>query len=183
MKKSQEEFQEKEIIQDAEGDVAEQEAEAVMSDEDAQMQVLALMSENQEFNNRLLRLQADFENFKRRTRTERDDLLKYANFELVQKLLPIVDNFARAIQSNEGQGDKVLQGVTMIYRQLTETLEKEGLNEIETVGKEFDPNLHDAVMQEDSEEFEDNTIMVELQKGYLYKDKLLRPAMVKVCKK
>ena len=150
---------------------------------DAEMQVLTLMSENQDLSNRLLRLQADFENFKRRTRAERDELLQYANFELCKKLLPVLDNFERAAGSGEADAEKLMQGITMIFRQFKDILEKEGLKEISCVGEQFNPNLHDAVMQEESAEHEENTVLMELQKGYLFKDKLLRPAMVKVCKK
>ena len=157
--------------------------DASTEDMDMGMQVLGLMGENQELNNRVLRLQADFENFKRRTRQEREELLQYANFEFVKKLLPIVDNFQRALEAQDAQEEKFAKGVTMIYKQLVDVLEKEGIKQIECFGNEFDPNLHDAVMHEESEDFEDNTIILELQKGYLYKDKLLRPAMVKVCKK
>jgi molecular chaperone GrpE len=151
--------------------------------EDLGMQVLGLMGENQELTNQMLRLQADFENFKRRTRQEREELLKYSNMELVSKLLPVLDNFERALETKDAQSESFAQGMALIYRLLIETLGKEGLQPMNSEGAEFDPNMHDAVMHEPSDGHEENAVICELQKGYLFKEKLLRPAMVKVCKK
>lgn len=150
---------------------------------DMGMQVLGLMGENQELTNQMLRLQADFENFKRRTRQEREELLKYSNMELVKKLLPVIDNFERALDTKDVQAESYAQGMALIYRLFIDTLTKEGLQRMTSEGEEFDPNLHDAVMHEQSDEHDENSIISELQKGYLFKEKLLRPSMVKVCKK
>lgn len=171
------------IKQDEEDGKKDVDLDAEVTTDDLGMQVLGLMGENQELTNQTLRLQADFENFKRRTRLEREELLKYSNMELVKKLLPVLDNFERALDTKDAQLESYAQGMSLIYRLLTETLNKEGLEPIASVGTEFDPNMHDAVMHEPNDEFDENSIICELQKGYLFKEKLLRPAMVNVCKK
>ncbi|MBM7868008.1 nucleotide exchange factor GrpE [Heliobacterium gestii] len=141
--------------------------------------------ELQDWENRYLRLQADFDNFRRRTRQEKEELGTYANEGLVKKLLPVLDNFQRALAAMEkaGAAENLLSGVAMIERQFTDILTKEGLQAMEAVGADFDPQSHEAVMfGEADERFADGMIMEELQKGYLFKSKVLRPAMVKVAK-
>lgn len=133
----------------------------------------------EEHQNRLLRMQADFDNFRRRNRQEREDLVSFATEGLLTKLLPVLDNFERAI-AVEGDNPNMLAGIQMIHRQLVEVLASEGLEMMPTCGCEFDPNLHQAVLMEPSEEVADNHITAELQKGYLVKGKVIRPAMVKV---
>lgn len=130
----------------------------------------------------LQRLQAEFDNFRKRTQKEKEDLAQYAATRVVEAMLPIVDNFERALVSAETSKDfeSFAQGVEMIYRQVYALLEKEGLKPIEAVGQPFDPNVHDAIMQVDSDEQPENTVVEELQKGYYLKDKVLRPSMVKV---
>ncbi|KSU85817.1 MULTISPECIES: nucleotide exchange factor GrpE [Fictibacillus] len=132
--------------------------------------------------NRLLRVQADFENFKRRTREDQAAQLKYKSQSLITQLLPALDNFERAmdVKVEDAQAASVLQGVEMVYRQLLEAVKSEGLEVIETEGAAFDPNLHQAVMQVQDEEYESNVIVETLQKGYKLKDRVIRPAMVKV---
>ncbi|MDM5339013.1 nucleotide exchange factor GrpE [Fictibacillus enclensis] len=132
--------------------------------------------------NRLLRVQADFENFKRRTREDQAAQLKYKSQSLITQLLPALDNFERAmdVKVEDAQAASVLQGVEMVYRQLLEAVKSEGLEVIETEGATFDPNLHQAVMQVQDEEYESNVIVETLQKGYKLKDRVIRPAMVKV---
>ncbi len=128
------------------------------------------------------RVQADFDNFRRRARQEKEDSLKYGAGRLVENMLPILDNFERAL-SAEGQDlDNFLAGVSLILRQFKETLAKEGVTPIEALGTEFDPTMHEAVMSVDSPDHADNTVVEELQKGYCLHDKVIRPAMVKVCK-
>lgn len=128
------------------------------------------------------RVQADFDNFRRRTIQERDDFMKYGSLRLATNLLPILDNFERAMSASGSDGAQLKEGIELIYRQLRDVLEKEGVKPMEAVGKEFDPNFHEAVMQAPSEEHPDNVIIEELQKGYMLADRVIRPAMVKVAK-
>ncbi|MFA9558792.1 nucleotide exchange factor GrpE [Evansella sp. AB-rgal1] len=136
----------------------------------------------EETTNRLLRIQADYENFRRRTRMEKEADAKYRSQRLAEELLPAMDNFERAlmIQPESEETKNLLQGVEMVYRQLKEGLSKEGIEPIETVGQPFDPHLHQAVMQVETDEFDKNVVVEELQKGYKLKDRVIRPAMVKV---
>ena len=130
----------------------------------------------------LQRLQADFDNYRKRTQKERIELIKYASERLVVELLPVLDNFDRAVSAAKVNPDftSFSQGVEMILRQMQTALSKEGLKAMEAVGQPFDPNLHEAVLRVDSEEHPENTVVEELQKGYYLKEKVLRPCMVKV---
>ncbi|MGE6629245.1 nucleotide exchange factor GrpE [Bacillus sp. NPDC077027] len=132
--------------------------------------------------NKILRVQADFENYKRRVRTEAETAQKYRSQHVVSDLLPALDNFERAlgIDPDNDQTKSLLEGMEMVYRQLIEALKKEGVEPIEAVGIEFDPNLHQAVMQVEDENFGSNVVVEELQKGYKLKDRVIRPSMVKV---
>lgn len=136
----------------------------------------------EDYLSRLQRLQADFENYKRRVKQEKEDIYKFGSENLMLQLLPVMDNFERAMSSNGDDAKNILAGVEMIYRQLKDVLAKEGLTCIEAVGCEFDPNFHEAVMQVESDEHPANSCMEELQKGYILKEKVIRPAMVKVAK-
>jgi molecular chaperone GrpE len=135
-----------------------------------------------EFENRYLRLQADFDNFRRRSRIETEANEKYRAQKLIIDILPAVDNFERALvmEVDNDQAKSLKQGMEMVYRSLLDALTKEGLQPIEAVGKEFDPHLHQAVMQGNDENIGSNIIIEEFQKGYLLKDKVIRPSMVKV---
>jgi len=130
----------------------------------------------------LLRLQADFDNYRKRTQKEKVELIKYASERVVGDLLPVLDNFERAASAAKVNPDFTAfsQGVDMIFRQLQTALSKEGLTAMEAVGQPFDPNLHEAVLRVDSEEHPENTVVEEIQKGYYLKEKVLRPCMVKV---
>ena len=130
----------------------------------------------------LLRLQADFDNYRKRTQKEKTEIIKYASERVIGDLLPVLDNFERAVSAAQINPDfsAFSQGVEMILRQLQTALSKEGLKAIEAIGQPFDPNLHDAVLRVESEEHPENTVVDELQKGYYLKEKVLRPSMVKV---
>ncbi len=130
--------------------------------------------------NRYLRLQADFENFRRRTRQEKEELAAVVTQNLLKDLLPFLDNFERALAAEASDADSLKSGVEMIYKQLVEALKKEGLTYIETEGKTFDPNFHQAVMRVQDDTKEDGAIAAELQKGYMVKDRVIRPSMVQV---
>ena len=130
--------------------------------------------------NRYLRLQADFENFRRRTRQEKEELANLVTQNLLKDLLPFLDNFERALAAEGSEESGLRAGVEMMYKQLVEALKKEGLEYIETKDKPFDPNFHQAVMRVEDAEKEDGTIVAELQKGYIVKGRVIRPSMVQV---
>ena len=143
----------------------------------------ALKKAAEEHYQRYLRTQADFDNFRRRTRQEKEEFAKSASQSLIERLLPIVDNFERAIAASRENSDfeALAKGVDMIARQLVQVLEAEGLKAIEAVGQPFDPEQHQAVMTVEAEDGQESGIVVEeLQKGYKLKDKVIRPSMVKV---
>jgi molecular chaperone GrpE len=132
---------------------------------------------------RLLRAQADFDNFRRRTRQEKEEFAKYASQKLIESLLPVVDNFERAVSASREQKDydSLVRGLDMIIRQLYQVFEAEGVQPIDAVGKPFNPELHQAVMQAPAEDgVESGIVLEELQKGYILKDRVIRPSMVKV---
>lgn len=132
-----------------------------------------------------IRQVADFENFRKRKDKEKEEYVKFASEKIIVKILEVVDNFERGISSskNNSDFDGLLKGVELIFGQLQKILSEEGVEEIESVNKEFNPYEHQAVMVENSEEFDNNIITQELQKGYKLKGKVIRPTMVKVCKK
>ena len=141
-----------------------------------------LAVEKAELADRLLRTRAEFENARRRTERERSDFLQFAAMDLVKDLLPVLDDFERALKV-ETADRNYAKGVELIYQRLSETLKKLGLEPIESAGRMFDPNLHQAVERVETDEAEDHTVIGEFQKGYNFKGKLLRPAMVRVAVK
>lgn len=145
-------------------------------------EVAALRAEIEEHKQRVLRTQADFDNFRRRTTKEKEELGKYASAKLITELLPVLDNFERAMSTTSDNAEvaSYAKGVEMILRQFEGILHTEGLIAMETVGQPFNPEYHQAVMQVESEDHEEGIVVEEIQKGYLLKDKVLRPAMVKV---
>ena len=136
----------------------------------------------EDYYGQMQRLQADFDNYRKRTQKEKTELIKYASERLVGELLPVLDNFDRAVSAAKVNPDftSFSQGVEMILRQMQTALSKEGLKAMDAVGQPFDPNLHEAVLRVASEEHPENTVLEELQKGYYLKEKVLRPCMVKV---
>jgi molecular chaperone GrpE len=128
---------------------------------------------------RYLRTLADFENYRKRAEREKDEFRRFALNNLIRDLLPVLDNFDRALEHAEG-GDDFHKGVLMIYKQLWDVLEKAGIKPIEEVGVRFDPNIHEAVIGEEDPTVPANTVIALLQKGYFLHDRLLRPALVKV---
>lgn len=132
--------------------------------------------------NRTLRLQADYENLRRRTRQEREELIKFGSEQLINGLLPVLDNFERAMASAGDGGERFISGVEMIFRQLNEVLAGEGLAAIPAQGEQFDPNIHEAMLQVEDTGQPENTVVEELRKGYYLRGKVIRPSMVKVAK-
>lgn len=138
-----------------------------------------LAIERADLQDRLLRRQAEFDNFRRRAERERADILEYANTESVRALLPILDDFERALKV-ESADREYARGMELIYQRLSEALKKLGLEPITSAGQPFDPNLHHAVDRAETDAVEDNTVLEEYQRGYNFRGRLLRPAMVKV---
>lgn len=168
---------------DAAAPEADAEAETTASEEDAaalKAQVESLKAALEEKDNRVKRLQADFENFRRRTSKEREELANVVTQDLLKSMLPILDNFDRAMAAEQKDNESFQKGVEMIYTQLHETLKNAGLELIDTAGQKFDPNYHQAVMRVENPDLEDDTIAQELQKGYIVKGRVIRPSMVQV---
>ena len=132
-----------------------------------------------DFKDRYMRTLADFENYRKRTEREKSDFYKYAVQGLLKELLPVLDNFDRALDHAE-DGDDFHKGVLLIYKQLVDTLRKHGVKPIDESGVKFDPNIHEAVMREEDPSVPSQTVTSILQKGYFLHDRLLRPALVKV---
>ncbi|KGX88928.1 nucleotide exchange factor GrpE [Pontibacillus litoralis] len=152
------------------------------TEETATSEVEQLQQEKDEMYERLLRLQADYDNFRRRTKVERANDLKYKAQDLAEELIPALDNFERALQMDvqDEAAQKFVEGMNMVYRQITDALEKQGVEVIAAKGELFDPQYHQAVMQVEDENYESNVVVEELQKGYKLKDRVIRPSMVKV---
>ena len=127
------------------------------------------------------RLLSEFDNMRERNKKENGEMFDRGAMDTLEKLLPIVDNFERALENvSEGEKGAFEEGIEMIYKQLMETLEKIGVQPMNAVGKEFDPTYHNAVIHIEDENFGENTVVEEMQKGYMFKDMVLRHAMVKV---
>ena len=158
------------------------EAEVVEDTEEAVLDATQVLEElKNEFDNRYKRLQADFDNFRRRTNQEKEQLSGFVKGNVLADLLPVLDNFERAVQSPaEGDAKTFLDGFVMIHQNLMATLQKHGLAPIEAVGQPFDPNLHQAIMRVETDEYPEDTVVEVLQTGYTVDGRCIRPAMVKV---
>ena len=141
-----------------------------------------LAKKNADLEDRLLRARAEFDNARRRVERERSEYIQFAAMDLVKDLLPVLDDFERALKVETADRDYA-KGVELIYQRMFETLKKMGLEPITTAGCQFDPNLHQAVERVQTDEAEDLSILSEYQRGYNFKGKLLRPAMVRVAVK
>jgi molecular chaperone GrpE len=183
-KMTQDQSQEKEAEAAAaeQQETAGQEQQEPAAEIDWQQEAERWKAQAEENQNRMLRALADMENLRRRTRKEQEDLAKYASLKIIAELLPVLDNFERALAADKDSMtvESLLEGVNMVYRQMVQIFEREGLTPIQAAGQPFDPNLHQAVMQAEDPEYESGMVVEELQKGYLFKDRVIRPAMVKV---
>jgi len=142
-----------------------------------------LRREKDALQDRLLRTAAEFDNYRKRMERERGEFAAYASGEVILDLLPIIDNFERALQAPAaGEPDAFRKGIELIHKQMLDLLRKRGVKPIEALGAMFDPNFHQAVIQESSAEHKEGEVMQELQRGYMLGERLLRPAMVKVAK-
>ena len=173
------------IIDDTEKQAADDSAEVTAEDKIAALgeHLEAATRESKENMDKFMRASADLENYKKRTAREMDDLRKYANQSLVKDLLPVLDNLELAVKSSkEGKdGDEhLLDGVELIHKEILKIFEKFNIEQIDALGKAFDPRFHEAVMREETSKYTENTVTNELQKGYLMHDRLVRPSMVVV---
>jgi molecular chaperone GrpE len=139
----------------------------------------AVGEENRLLKDRYMRTLADFENYRKRADREKTEFFKYALGEVLKDLIPVLDNFDRALE-HAGEGDDFHKGVALIYKQMWDVLKRHGLRPIEQSGVPFDPKLHEAVVREENPSVPSHTVVAILQKGYFLHDRLLRPAMVKV---
>ncbi len=161
-------------------DVEEAEASEAAEGGELSGRVQQLENELQEKDAQMLRLRADFDNFRRRSQKEREELGDVVIQGIITDLLPLLDNFERALSAEVSDLDSFRTGVSMIYKQMQELLAKNGLEPIETEGRKFDPNFHQAVMRVQDPEKEDDMIEQELQRGYMVKGRVVRPSMVQV---
>ena len=148
--------------------------------EELQLIIAGLEQEKNEINNRLLRLQADFDNFRKRGRAEKEEMIILANYGLAQKLLPVIDNLERALSALQEGPESIKEGLEMIKKQFMDTLRNEGVAEIESVGQPFDPRYHEAVLREEGSIYPPDMVVEELQKGYIMHGRVLRASKVKV---
>lgn len=138
-----------------------------------------------EYKERLQRLAADFENYRKRIERERENFIKFSKEDLIYELFSILDNFEMALHHvrNTTEPRKIIEGIELIERQFRDILKKEGLQVIEVEGKKFDPQVHEAIIHEETDEYPEGLVIEELRKGYTLGDKVIRPAQVKIAKK
>ena len=158
-----------------------EEIDAEIVDEDGNVEEELPNDDDNEYREKYQRLLADFTNFKKREEKARADFKKFASSNLIEELLPVLDNFDRALKDQDSE-DSFVKGIMMTRDSLWKVLEKEGLEEIESDGVEFDPNFHHAFQTEENEDFKSNYIIETYQKGYKLNDRVIRPSMVKVAK-
>ena len=142
----------------------------------------SLQADLNRFRDLALRSQADFENYKKRAAREKDEAIKYANSSLLEKLIAIVDNFELGLEAARAEGEKspIFSGMSMVLKQLVDFLTDNGLQPIDAAGQKFDPNLHEAIAHEPSDEFPEGIVVRQTRRGYRMKDRLLRPSSVVV---
>lgn len=154
-------------------------AEEAETEEEAEATEESQEAEEEPMNMQYMRLMADFQNYKKRVEKEKSDIFAYANEKIVTQLLDVIDSFERAL-AVESADEGFVEGMKMIFKQFMEVLEKSGLEEINALGEDFDPNFHNAIMMEDNPEYESGKVTLVMQKGYLLNKKVIRPSMVKV---
>jgi len=163
----------------------EKKGEAADPLKEMETKIKSLEEEAKETYDRFLRVSAEFENYKKRSAREMSEFKKFANESLIKELLLVVDNMERAISSSKDEGNSnsgLIEGIDMTLKELLKIFEEFGVKQVESLGKPFDPNFHQAVMQEETDEHPHNTVINELQKGYIINERLLRPATVVVSK-
>ena len=177
----QEGLQEEELKTEPAEEAQETEEAAEENKEAAAEEKKEMSAEDEALNVKYLRLMADFQNFKRRTEKEKSDIYSYANEKFALDLLDVIDNFERAlVHQDDCKDEKMKEGMELIFKQLQGVLEKNKITEIPALGEDFDPNVHNAVMTNASEDYESGKVSAVLQKGYKLNNKVIRPAMVMV---
>ena len=160
---------------------ADAEETAIMEDvEELQKKLEESTAKSEEYLDRLRRTMAEFDNFRKRTQKEKEQIFDRGAKDVVEQILPVIDNFERALMGSEDKENSFAKGVEMIYKQLIGALESLGVQEIEACGRPFDPNYHNAVTHVEDDNFGDNEVIEVFQKGYKYKDAVIRCSMVKV---
>ena len=180
--------QKDEIVEELETEKLEEQTEVTSEEETTENEVeeideITLLKQQLEAEqNKAIRLRADFENYKRRVQLDKEADYKYRAQSVLSDILPVLDNFERAlaVETTSEETASLAKGVEMVYRSLLDAVSKEGLEQIEAEGVPFDPNFHQAVMQEKDDSKDSGIVLQELQKGYKLKDRILRPSMVKV---
>jgi len=149
---------------------------------EAEDPTLSLQADLDRFRDLALRSQADFENYKKRSAREKEDAIKYANSSLLEKLVAIIDNFELGLEAAKGESEQspIYSGMTLVLKQLSDLLAENGLQPIEAEGKKFDPNLHEAIAREPSDQFPEGIVLRQIRRGYRFRDRLLRPSSVVV---
>lgn len=188
--KEAEDIKEKKIVSEKtenkenEENKQEEKAEELVIEKTPEERIVELEEETAKWKDSYIRKIAEFENIKKRMEKEKEEFLRFANEKLILKLLEVVDNLERAVNSSKTTEDfnSLIKGVEMTLSQINRVLTEEGVEALDAKGKEFNPYEHHAMMQEESEKHEDNIVMDEFQKGYKMKDKIIRPALVKVSK-
>jgi molecular chaperone GrpE len=158
-------------------------AGAAATENVVESQIAELLQQKAEVQDRLIRMQAEFDNFRKRSERERMEYAEFAGEITVKALLPILDDFERALKAAAGAENELVRGIELIYARFLDTLKKQGLEPVEAQGQPFDPHQHEAIGRVDSTEHEDGTVVQEYQKGYRFKGRLLRPSMVQVAVK
>ena len=179
------EKKEQDLSEEVTEEVSEEPTETVQEKAEENAQKCEPIAEKEEnsLKNQLIRLQADFDNYKKRTQKEKAETFKFAAESLMVKLLPVIDNLERAEAVSIDDAENYRKGVEMVFDALKKALNEEGLKEIEAEGETFNPNYHHGVATVEVEDKEDQEVVEVFQKGYIFKDKVIRPAMVKICQK
>ncbi len=169
---------------DLESEISKEENEEISPTKEQDEKIAVLEKEAAEWKDSYIRKVAEFQNYTKRRDREIDEFRKYASEKIIVKVVEVMDNLERALQSSNQTKDfdSLVKGVEMTFSQLKRVIQEEGVEALESVGKEFNPYEHHAMMQEENKEFEHNTVIAEFQKGYKMKDKVIRPALVKVAK-
>lgn len=181
--KASEETGDDQDAQDApEGEKADGQPESSETPEEKADSVKTAEQQKKEDDEKYMRLMAEFQNYKKRVAKEKQDIQSFANEKIITELLEVLDNFERSLEHSGDADENYVKGMEMIFQQLKTAMEKAGLKEIQALGEDFDPAVHNAVMQEESDELESGKVSKVLQKGYKLNDKVIRAAMVAVAK-
>ena len=177
-------FKNDELVKDENIEASTENETPVEETKEEAVQDNKLQEEYDKLNQQYIRLAADFDNYRKRQEQERENLIKFGTESTLKKMIEVLDNFDRGQKALEGVEDceKVKESFNLVHKQVWDSLSKLGLEEIKAVGEEFDPNFHDAIMQVQSDTHKAGEIVAEMQKGYKYKERVLRPSMVSIAK-